>query len=347
MKRLLSAAITAVVVVLMMQTFVALGLLRPVVVEGVSMAPTLDGERLLVDRTPTSPRRWDVVVARRPDDASRLCVKRVLGLPGERVAFRDGDLWIDGQRVAKPIAVQRKLRVPISSGPSEWRPTRNTWGMADGGWSPLDEEQAAVLGFAPSGGWPIRDDLPLNDQVSRQLNAVADAQVTASVSLGGDASVAITIDQAANRLVATIDRNRARLAVASGGDQEQLADASLGGARLIEATLSTFDGVPLLAIGGGPVLTLPSLPPAAVTGISIATAPGGPVTLSDLQVWRDLYYEADPRRGLRDSTDEWSLGTEAYFLVGDNQAVSTDSRTWGPAVGVPRRQLVGRVATAW
>lgn len=89
-------AVLLITVVLATQTFVAIGWLRPVVVAGDSMAPAYEsGQRLTIRRWAT-PRRWDVVVLRSPTDAGRLVVKRVVGLPGERVRFRDGRVWIDG-----------------------------------------------------------------------------------------------------------------------------------------------------------------------------------------------------------------------------------------------------------
>src|SRR5690606_27206648 len=41
------------------------------------------------------PERWEIVALRSPEHG--LVVKRVLGLPGERVSLIDGDLWIDGR----------------------------------------------------------------------------------------------------------------------------------------------------------------------------------------------------------------------------------------------------------
>lgn len=77
-----------------------------------SMQPTIyEGDRILVDRTAFSlrvpllggelartgePRRGDIVVLTSPHDGTRL-VKRVVGLPGDTVAMRAGDLLLDGR----------------------------------------------------------------------------------------------------------------------------------------------------------------------------------------------------------------------------------------------------------
>jgi len=45
------------------------------------------------------PRRGDVVVFRWPGDRSQIWVKRVIGLPGDRIALSDGRVWINGAQV--------------------------------------------------------------------------------------------------------------------------------------------------------------------------------------------------------------------------------------------------------
>ena len=45
-------------------------------------------------------RRGDIVVFRWPGDRSQIWVKRVIGLPGDRIAMHNGRLWINGAPVA-------------------------------------------------------------------------------------------------------------------------------------------------------------------------------------------------------------------------------------------------------
>lgn len=46
----------------------------------------------------SNPKRYDIVIFRYPDDESRLFIKRVIGLPGETVDIRNGDVYINGNQ---------------------------------------------------------------------------------------------------------------------------------------------------------------------------------------------------------------------------------------------------------
>ncbi len=77
---------------------------EPVLIEGDSMYPTLhNGERIVVEKltyTVREPARGDIVVCFYPGHAvSR--VKRIIGLPGERVAIRNGAVYIDGGQLVE------------------------------------------------------------------------------------------------------------------------------------------------------------------------------------------------------------------------------------------------------
>jgi signal peptidase I len=55
------------------------------------------------------PKRGDVVVFRWPGDPSQVWVKRVIGLPGDRIAMRGGQVWINGKAAAlKPDGTGRQ-----------------------------------------------------------------------------------------------------------------------------------------------------------------------------------------------------------------------------------------------
>lgn len=69
-----------------------------------SMEPTLcAGDQVLVDKRVRGGQleHNDLVVVTPPGDG-RLVVKRVVGLPGNRVAIKDALLFVDGQKVDEP-----------------------------------------------------------------------------------------------------------------------------------------------------------------------------------------------------------------------------------------------------
>ena len=73
---------------------------QPVKVEGHSMDPTLaDGERLIVLST-TSIDRFDIVVAKETEDGkTKEIVKRVIGMPGDTITYKNDVLYVNGKKV--------------------------------------------------------------------------------------------------------------------------------------------------------------------------------------------------------------------------------------------------------
>jgi signal peptidase I len=105
-------ALAALLVLSLVSPSLAAWVVRPVKVTGGSMRPTLHGgagqpsDFIFVDRISyrvSAPRRGDLVVfftrglPSLPEDG--ILVKRIIGLPGERVEFRDGAVFAGGRRL--------------------------------------------------------------------------------------------------------------------------------------------------------------------------------------------------------------------------------------------------------
>lgn len=98
--------VPAVVIALLIHVFLA----QATRVYGQSMEPNLHtNERLVIEKFSYhfhGPRRGDVVVLRDPGGNPELLIKRVVGLPGERVTLADGRVYIDGQPLDEPYLDQ-------------------------------------------------------------------------------------------------------------------------------------------------------------------------------------------------------------------------------------------------
>ncbi len=73
---------------------------EPIRVDGSSMINTLlDGEQMFVEKVNywfNPPKRGEIVIVFYPDHTVS-CVKRVIGLPGETVAVKDGAVYVNGE----------------------------------------------------------------------------------------------------------------------------------------------------------------------------------------------------------------------------------------------------------
>lgn len=105
----------------------------------VSNIPRNDGDQLLVNKHAyllDDPDRWEVVVFLNPNNANQAYVKRVVGLPGETIHVRDGDVYIDGRIQRKTLTAQRALRIPVFD--QNYQATQSDWiprWLTDSGWT--------------------------------------------------------------------------------------------------------------------------------------------------------------------------------------------------------------------
>jgi signal peptidase I len=102
-REILETVLPALLIALLINVFVG----QATRVEGQSMEPNLHtDQRLVVEKVSYrfhGPQRFDVVVLRLPGQGDELLIKRVIGLPGETVEFRDGSVYINGNKLDEPF----------------------------------------------------------------------------------------------------------------------------------------------------------------------------------------------------------------------------------------------------
>ncbi len=88
-------------------------LFAPIVVDGLSMMPTLQHQdRMIVNKLSYNigePKRFDIIVFHAPEQKDY--IKRVIGLPGDRIEYKDDTLYVNGKAYEEPYLAKYKKKV--------------------------------------------------------------------------------------------------------------------------------------------------------------------------------------------------------------------------------------------
>ena len=314
------------------------------------------GDALVVDRQAIvwqTLQRGDLVVLRNPDDARQLCVKRIWGLPEERIEIRSGDLLVDGMSLDQPLELQRIMRQLVhreSEHSQRWHPEPESsvkWQQQSWHVGSRDSPLTHWLRYQHPGDQAIYDDVAYNADLTRRLYPVRDVMLSAEVRLQGKGWLHLSTDDGRHR--SQIDVNVGNGKVVAQITESDALVTSIP-SRLLDRVqsqwvtieLSNFDRMLLLSIDSQVVVQarLPSELPPLGTGspFAIGVRHLG-ASVRQLELYRDVYFTPQTI-GLPPSANSvFKLGPQEYFLLGDNSPVSLDSRSWGP---VPERLFVGR-----
>jgi signal peptidase I len=187
---LLQTLILTAVVFLGIQVFVA----QPFRIQQESMEPTVRPDQyVLVDKlTPrlTGYARGDIVVFQPPStwaDPGTEFIKRIVGLPGERLALRGGAVYVDGRLLAEPY-LGAGLRTDAIGSEQAWTvPPGEVFVMGDNRPDSADSRVfgpvpiASITGRAWLRYWPPPDLAILGGHATAAVDAAPSSSPSASV----------------------------------------------------------------------------------------------------------------------------------------------------------------------
>jgi len=104
----------ALIIAFLIAVVIRYFLFTPIVVDGESMMPTLEnGDRMIVNKFGYmigEPKRFDIVVFHAPEGKDY--IKRVIGLPGDYVEYKNDQLYINGEPIDEPYLDVYKSQLP-------------------------------------------------------------------------------------------------------------------------------------------------------------------------------------------------------------------------------------------
>lgn len=316
--------------------------------------PLERGDRMVIDRTAFLARRlqrWEPVVFVSPEDEGNLVVKRVVGLPGETIQLRDGEVLIHGELARKSLSAQNTLRrlvhseTPLSS---RWR--GDGWSWTADSWKCIAKDGWHWLDYVHPTTKPITDDSAYNAGLTRRLFAVHDLCLSIRLKVAGKGELAIRMNPGMQDFEFHLNVTSGECIVTSGGElltQTMLPQATSLKLQNDEVLLeiSSFDQRCTVSLDGVVQLENEIERPDSEQANSPAPtffvgAKDVTVSLRDLQIYRDSYFAShEEMLGFNKPMSEITLSDGEIFVLGDNGPVSLDSRHWGP---LPLRFLVGR-----
>ena len=134
-------------------------------VEGTSMSPSLQNDDLVLasrlDYRFHQPQRGDIVIVRDPFDPGQDFIKRVVGLPGDRILIRARHVYVNGVRLEEPYVSP------------DWRTTTN--------WPDFPDQPDGEL--VPPGDYFLLGDNRDHSSDSRLFGYVSGSQIESKAIL--------------------------------------------------------------------------------------------------------------------------------------------------------------------
>jgi signal peptidase I len=353
----LEAIVVAVIMALVIRHFcveafkIPTGSMEPTLF-GNRPADGISGDRILVNKFIyrfSEPKRWDVIVFKYPLDKTKNYIKRLVGLPGEEIKIRGGNIYVNREPpgsapkweiARKPRDVQEAVWQPIF--PASTTETPGTWAAGEG--AEFREEGAGGV-VSPSKGVEAWIHYRGRVQAYRSSNAPDTRVPMGEVKLalrarldGGELRVRLLLDLLGDDEDTSI---LFRVPVGSGGKTTALvngkevaaADFALEPGREAALEFLHADARLVLREGGRDRLSCEIAPPPTsfemTPRLSIGLAGGRELRLRSMALYRDLHYQEDLRaNGLFGEGHPIRVPPDGFVGMGDNSSSSKDSRLW-------------------
>ena len=337
------------------------------------------GDRVFIDRAAYwlgTPQRFDLVAFRDPRLPVRLVVKRVLGLPGESISIRHGDLYVNGSLLRKSLSDFRRCAVPVfdqgklpkidGNLPARWRADANHsgWASLGSGFSFTPQTAQSFSTETTAGDWltyhhwrcyanphprsaeaPVSDNYGYNQGESRELRELSDLVLSCTVRIPSHGELMFRIHDGRNWCSARINVQTHQIEVTHADRKLTSVNFSTTRSEGNKIEFGLFDRQIVLGLDGEERIRQSYDPgDSPFEPIAQPISVGGfatPLEVSDLLVWRDIHY-LDPW-GVG---QPWSMPQPAasgqYLVLGDNPPLSDDSRRWQDPL-LSRDAIIGKV----
>ena len=321
----------------------------------------LDGDRVFFDpEDVAAPKRWELVFFR--DAQGRPTLKRAVGLPGERVAIRNGDVYVDGEiprRDRATIWATAAPVFPIELARADSRIAVSRVLRARDAQGALHSPLAAIANESPIPCWnganASQPEFARDFMLRFDLRTTEEDGRFAILARRPFRALLVELDLAAREVqMGALDldddgkRNGKPFETLDVDDFADVAkarfDVSDGVARAdtTRVELTTVDGEAALALDGDLIATveLGDLDEPRVVGIATPFALLGRASrVGAIELFRDLHYSSTET-----SREETLVPEDAHYVLGDNSPASLDSRF--PDVGCARVERALRPRTS-
>lgn len=334
-------------------------------VVGFSMAPGVrQGDQVEYSQGQGPPHRYERVVCQLV--GGQPVLKRLMGLGGEHLCCREGELFIDGVWQRKNIKQLASLGIPFIGDASGLPHEKTGWFPDKGGWCWLPDlsisrdwlivDQSELPHDYTIDSAPLLyDDSPWLPIEKRRLERVSDAGLAVVIKLDAKGHQAVEIClQIGKKAARVLVQGCGYLACVAGQLDGRIVTTAwpVGGtptanARLKDWLSGTNRSVvpPDSPDEWNVVESLPPDEPLFPMAIS-AQIPGSQsghtqknthLSIARLVCWRDIQWLPHPN-----GQHSWTIPEAHIFLLGDCPAASKDSRHWGP---LPDEVVLGVVTS--